>query len=81
MAALIGLCLKIKLKRELPRIFRVLVYISPGSHVQEIEVNKQVNDKDRVSAALTNKYLLSAVEECLKGVDKEEGKFDSLFRV
>ena len=36
-----------------------------GSHQSEEAVNKQLNDKERVAAALENSQLLSVVNQCL----------------
>jgi len=36
-------------------------------------VNKQLNDKERVAAALENAHLLRMVDHCLATVDKETG--------
>lgn len=41
--------------------------MSPGSHASEAAVNKQLNDKERVAAALENPSLLSMVNKCLDG--------------
>jgi len=46
--------------------FKVDVKINPGSHVSEIAVNKQLNDKERVAAALENFDLLRTVNRCLE---------------
>jgi len=35
----------------------------PGKHSQELEVNKQVNDKERVAAAMENRDLMNLVYE------------------
>jgi len=50
----------------LPPRFKVDVKINPGSHVSEIAVNKQLNDKERVAAALENFDLLRTVNRCLE---------------
>ncbi|EFA78831.1 DUF59 family protein [Heterostelium album PN500] len=52
MANIIGLSIKEKLSRSLPQRFKVDVKVTPGSHSSEQSVNKQLNDKERVSAAL-----------------------------
>lgn len=65
MATLIGLSIKVCLIRSLPSRFKVEVQISPGSHVSEVAVNKQLQDKERVSAALENNNLLEVVNQCL----------------
>jgi hypothetical protein len=41
--------------------------LSPGSHSTEAAVNKQLNDKERVAAALENAALLDMVNRCLAG--------------
>jgi hypothetical protein len=67
MATLIGLCVRVQLLRALPQRFKVDVYVSPGSHSSEHAVNKQLNDKERVAAALENPQLLDKVNLCLSG--------------
>eukprot|EP01132_Coremiostelium_polycephalum_P002210 gene2210-2725_t len=67
MANRIGLSIKEKLSRSLPRRFKVDVKVTPGSHSSENLVNKQLNDKERVSAALeSNSSILTLVNECIK---------------
>eukprot|EP00245_Coleochaete_scutata_P006360 TRINITY_DN20784_c0_g1_i1.p1 TRINITY_DN20784_c0_g1~~TRINITY_DN20784_c0_g1_i1.p1 ORF type:complete len:162 (+),score=38.00 TRINITY_DN20784_c0_g1_i1:240-725(+) len=65
MATLIGLCLRVKLMRSLPPRFKVDIMVSPGSHASEASVNKQLNDKERVAAALENPHLVDMVDKCL----------------
>lgn len=67
MATLIGLSIRVKLLRVLPRRFKVDIKVSPGSHASEHAVNKQLNDKERVAAALENPNLLEKVDLCLSG--------------
>ena len=67
MATLIGLSIRVKLLRTLPRRFKVDVVIAPGTHASERAVNKQLNDKERVAAALENGNLLEKVDLCLSG--------------
>jgi len=71
MATLIGLCLRIKLMRSLPRRFKIDVSITPGTHNSEEQINKQLRDKERVSAAIENKHLLEVVNTCLKPKARE----------
>mmetsp|Transcript_842 Transcript_842/g.2591 ORF Transcript_842/g.2591 Transcript_842/m.2591 type:complete len:171 (-) Transcript_842:105-617(-) len=68
MATLIGLCIRVKLLRSLPPRYKVAIRVTPGSHASELAVNKQLNDKERVAAALENAHLLGVVNRCLKGV-------------
>ena len=67
MATLIGLSILVLLLRTLPRRFKVDVLIAPGTHTSEKAVNKQLNDKERVAAALENANLLEKVDLCLSG--------------
>jgi metal-sulfur cluster biosynthetic enzyme len=71
MATLIGLSITTKLIRSLPIRFKINVSITPGTHNQENEVNKQLNDKERVAAALENKHLLQVVDQCIAHTDGE----------
>ncbi|XP_047137069.1 cytosolic iron-sulfur assembly component 2B-like [Hydra vulgaris] len=66
MATLIGLSIRVFLLRSLPSRFKVDVMISPGTHVSETAVNKQLADKERVAAALENIHLLNVINQCLK---------------
>ena len=42
---------------------QVRVRITPGTHSSEDAVNKQLNDKERVAAALENGHLLDVVNK------------------
>ncbi|KAM7523081.1 hypothetical protein LguiA_012983 [Lonicera macranthoides] len=65
MATVIGLCLRVKLMRSLPSRYKVDIRVAPGTHATEAAVNKQLNDKERVAAALENPNLVDMVDECL----------------
>ncbi|KAI4297012.1 hypothetical protein L6164_036924 [Bauhinia variegata] len=65
MATIIGLCLRVKLMRSLPSRYKVDIKVAPGSHATEAAVNKQLNDKERVAAALENPSLVDMIDECL----------------
>lgn len=65
MATLIGLSIRVQLLRALPARFKVSVEISPGTHISEAAVNKQLADKERVAAALENSMLLDVINQCL----------------
>ncbi|KAM7251217.1 hypothetical protein ACFE04_023100 [Oxalis oulophora] len=41
------------------------IKVAPGSHANEESVNKQLNDKERIAAALENPNLRQLVDECL----------------
>ncbi|EKX52238.1 hypothetical protein GUITHDRAFT_65530 [Guillardia theta CCMP2712] len=64
-STLIGLCIRLKLMQSLPPRYKIDVKITPGTHLQEQQVNKQLADKERVAAALENKSLLDVVHKCL----------------
>ena len=40
-----------------------------GSHSIEEDVNKQINDKERVAAAMENPNLRDMVEDCIKEIE------------
>lgn len=65
MATLIGLCIRVRLLRSLPERFKVDIRVRQGTHQSESAVNKQLNDKERVAAALENNHLLEVVNQCL----------------
>lgn len=46
---------------------QIRVEITPGSHDTEADTNKQLADKERVSAAMENPALARMVNECLVG--------------
>ena len=64
MAAIIGLCIKVHLGRFI-KDHLIRVYIVDGTHVSSKALNKQLDDKDRVLAALENEVLLDVMKECL----------------
>ncbi|GAA5900448.1 iron-sulfur cluster assembly protein CIA2 [Sporobolomyces salmoneus] len=70
MATLIGLSLRVRLLRSLPERFKVDIKVKEGTHQSENAVNKQLNDKERVAAALENTDLLSVVQQCLSTADQ-----------
>ncbi|GAB4857896.1 Protein ae7 [Ancistrocladus abbreviatus] len=65
LVSVIGLCLRVKLMHSLPSRYKVDIRIAPGTHATEAAVNKQLNDKERVAAALENPNLMDMVNECL----------------
>ncbi|XP_037952716.1 MIP18 family protein galla-1-like [Teleopsis dalmanni] len=69
LATLIGLCIRIKLERSLPHNIKIDIYIKKGAHTTENEINKQVNDKERIAAAMENPNLRELVENCIKDED------------
>ena len=67
MAVLIGLAIIVKLRRTLSYtpFPRLRVQILPGSHNNEVIINRQLADKERVAAAMENPSLMAAVNTCL----------------
>ncbi|ALC41515.1 CG30152 [Drosophila busckii] len=66
LATLIGLCIRIKVERSLPHNIKLDIYIKKGAHQTEEEINKQINDKERIAAAMENPNLSELVENCIK---------------
>ncbi|XP_076180884.1 cytosolic iron-sulfur assembly component galla-1 [Ptiloglossa arizonensis] len=66
LATLIGLCIRIKLERHLVTLFKLDIYIKKGAHSTEQEINKQINDKERIAAAMENPNLKELVEKCIQ---------------
>ncbi|KAK7689050.1 hypothetical protein QCA50_007741 [Cerrena zonata] len=67
MSTFIGLSIRVRLLRSLPTRFKVDIRVKPGSHQSEHALNKQLNDKERVAAALENPALVEVLEQCLAG--------------
>ena len=68
LATLIGLCIRVQLLRVLGEWnvrFKLALVVSEGSHDQDQQVTRQVNDKERVAAAMQNPRLVAEVERCL----------------
>ncbi|KAL7411589.1 hypothetical protein BDY24DRAFT_395404 [Mrakia frigida] len=74
MATLIGLSLRVRLLRSLPERYKVDIKVKAGTHQSENAVNKQLNDKERVAAALENSHLLGVVEGCLSSAGRRGGE-------
>jgi len=66
LATLIGLCIRVKLQRSLQTTAKIDIFVSEGTHSTAPEINKQINDKERVDAAMQNPNLRMIVEECIK---------------
>ncbi|KAL0479993.1 hypothetical protein AKO1_007325 [Acrasis kona] len=66
----ISLCLRLRLVRYFgPQTmdqYKVDIFVTEGSHDQQDEVNKQMNDKERVAAAVEIPELMQLIEECIK---------------
>ena len=66
---MIGLMIHVKLIRSLPNNYKVEVSIERGSHNQEEMINKQLKDKERISAALENPHLMNAIRKGIHRTD------------
>lgn len=65
LATLIGLGIRVRLERSLSPRFRITILLKKGTHQSENQVNKQLNDKERVAAACENDQLLGVVSKML----------------
>ncbi|KAJ8101487.1 hypothetical protein POJ06DRAFT_251654 [Lipomyces tetrasporus] len=65
LATLIGLGIRVRLERCLPPRFRIEIKVKSGTHQSESQVNKQLNDKERVAAACENQQLLGVLSGML----------------
>lgn len=65
LATLIGLGIRVRLERALPPRFRFTITVKEGTHQSENQVNKQLNDKERVAAACENEQLLGVISGML----------------
>jgi metal-sulfur cluster biosynthetic enzyme len=66
LATVIGLGIRVRLEESLPPRFRVDVRIKEGTHSTADEVNRQLADKERVSAAMWNSTLRALVGRMLQ---------------
>jgi metal-sulfur cluster biosynthetic enzyme len=65
LATLIGLGIRVRLDRCLPPRYRITIKVKEGTHQSEGQVNKQLNDKERVAAACENEQLLGVISNML----------------
>ena len=64
----IALCIRAKLEKEFSQKhwMKVDIFVQEGKHNSKQAIDKQVNDKERVSAAMENEAVRSAIEELIK---------------
>ncbi|KAJ3528353.1 hypothetical protein NM688_g8010 [Phlebia brevispora] len=72
MSTFIGLSIRVRLLRSLPSRYKIHIRVKPGSHQSEHALNKQLNDKERVAAALENPALLDVLEQCLSTAGRQK---------
>lgn len=65
LATLIGLGIRVRLDRSINKWYRIGIYVKEGTHQSENQVNKQLNDKERVCAACENPQLVKVVGRML----------------
>ncbi|KAK7206677.1 protein FAM96B [Myxozyma melibiosi] len=65
LATLIGLGIRVRLERCLPPRYRVEINVKKGTHQSESQVNRQLNDKERVAAACENQQLVGVLSGML----------------
>lgn len=70
MSTLIGLMIKVKLLNTVSSRYKIDVFIEPGKHYTEDAINKQLNDKERVYAALESDHLKKLVNKGIKNEDE-----------
>ncbi|XP_064608903.1 cytosolic iron-sulfur assembly component 2A-like [Liolophura sinensis] len=69
LASIIGLCLRTKVQRGLPDKHKIDIFIKKGTHSTGDEITKQINDKERIMAAMENPNLRELVDRCVKDED------------
>lgn len=66
LASLIGLSIRTKLETSIPDKFKLDIFIKEGTHATADDINKQINDKERIAAAMENPNLQRIVNQCLE---------------
>jgi len=66
LASLIGLCVRTKLSREFSDDWKVDIFIREDCHDDAADITKQINDKERVAAAMENEELMKMVDRCIR---------------
>jgi len=64
----IALCIRTKLERELSvkQFAKIDIFVQEGKHDNKEAIDRQVNDKERVCAALENEDVKGAIEDLIK---------------
>lgn len=65
LATLIGLSIRTKLALDLPMPYKLDIVVVEGTHDGEDQINRQVNDKERVQSAMENPDLMRVVHRCI----------------
>merc|ERR1712130_45432 len=69
LASLIGLFIREKIRRSVPFRYKLAILARPGTLQNEAESNRQINDKERVAAAVEKEAMAKLVEECIYHYD------------
>lgn len=69
LASLIGLCLRQKMVSCFPEKHKLDILVKNGTHETADEINKQINDKERIAAAMENPNLRDLVKKCINSED------------
>ncbi|OHT04566.1 hypothetical protein TRFO_27883 [Tritrichomonas foetus] len=72
--AMLGLCIREKLLKVLPRRFHSNIHVSvtPGTHDNEESINRQLRDKERCLAAVERKNLKDMIDHCIYNEGNKE---------
>ena len=64
----IALCIRTKLDRELSsaKWAKIDIFVQEGKHDNKAAIDRQVNDKERVFAAMENEDVRGAIEDLIK---------------
>lgn len=54
---------------------KIFVKVTAGAHLKEHDINKQINDKERVAAAVENPNIHAIIKRGFKNSDRFEYSF------
>jgi metal-sulfur cluster biosynthetic enzyme len=66
LSTLIGLCIRVKINKWLLEPYKIDIWVKPGSHDSEGQINRQINDKERIAAALEKEEMQRMVNDCIR---------------
>ncbi|GBN65406.1 MIP18 family protein galla-1 [Araneus ventricosus] len=69
LATILGLCVRVKLERYWGNRYKLDIFLKEGTHTSAHSLSKQLNDKERIAAAMENSELRRIVEDCIKEED------------
>jgi len=70
LASLIGLCIRVKLQENLLCHYKLDINIKSDSHNEAASISKQINDKERIAAAMENPALMQIIQECIGEIER-----------